>query len=291
VSDGNFGENGVKTIVLANHKGGCAKTTTALNLAIVLAKQGSRVLAVDLDPQGNLSVALGADLQELESTRCTSHRMMLDPKGDIAAYLTRARPRLDLVPSCLDHDAETLIEGQPVSRDLLLKNRLTSVRTGYDYCVIDTPPSLRAPTLNALAMSDMTVIPIESSMFALVGLTQLMRMVSAVRRAHAPKMIILGLSTMHVARQTVDREVRAQMEAIFKTNVFETRIPRAAAVNAATGMGKSVFETDIASPAALAFFNLANEVRERFDDEKVGIEALAGKASEGVSAAAIEEEG
>jgi chromosome partitioning protein len=281
----------MKTIVLANHKGGCAKTTTALNLAIVLAKQGSRVLAVDLDPQGNLSVALGTDLQELESTRCTSHRMMLDPKGDIAAYLTRARPRLDLVPSCLDHDAETLIEGQPVSRDLLLKNKLSSVRTGYDYCVIDTPPSLRAPTLNALAMSDMTIIPIESSVFALVGLTQLMRMVSAVRRAHAPKMIIMGLSTMHVARQTVDREVRAQMEAIFKTNVFETRVPRAAAVNAATGVGKSVFETDIASPAALAFFNLANEVRERFDDEKVGIEALAGEASEGVSAAAVEEEG
>jgi len=281
----------VKTIVLANHKGGCAKTTTALNLAIVLAKQGSRVLAVDLDPQGNLSVALGTDLQELESTRCTSHRMMLDSKGDIAAYMTRARPRLDLIPSCLDHDAETLIEGQPVSRDLLLKNKLTSVRTGYDYCVIDTPPSLRAPTLNALAMSDMTVIPIESSMFALVGLTQLMRMVAAVRRAHAPRMIILGLSTMHVARQTVDKEVRAQMEAIFKTNVFETRIPRAAAVNAATGMGKSVFETDIASPAALAFFNLANEVRERFDDEKVGIEALAGEASESISAAAVEEEG
>jgi chromosome partitioning protein len=272
----------VKTIVLANHKGGCAKTTTVLNLAIVLAKQGSRVLAVDLDPQGNLSVALGADLQELESTRCTSHRMMLDPKGDIAAYLTRARPRLDLIPSCLDHDAETLIEGQPVSRDLLLKNKLTSARSGYDYCVIDTPPSLRAPTLNALAMSDMTVIPIESSMFALVGLPQLMRMVSAVRRA---------LSTMHVARQTVDKEVRAQMEAIFKTNVFDTRIPRAAAVNAATGMGKSVFETDIASPAALAFFNLANEVRERFDDEKVGIEALAGEASESISAAAVEEEG
>ncbi len=62
----------------------------------------------------------------------------------------RARPRLDLVPACLDHDAETLIEGQPVPRDLLLKNKLSSVRTGYDYCVIDTPPSLRAPTLNAL---------------------------------------------------------------------------------------------------------------------------------------------
>ena len=114
----------MKTIVISNHKGGCAKTTTALNLSVVLASQGSRVLAVDLDPQGNLSVALGADLQELESNRATSHRMMIDGRGDVSAYLMRARPRLDLIPSCLDHDAETLIEGQPVSRDLLLKNKL-----------------------------------------------------------------------------------------------------------------------------------------------------------------------
>lgn len=281
----------MKTIIIANHKGGCAKTTTALNLAIVLANQGSRVLAVDLDPQGNLSVALGADLQELETTRCTSLRMMLDPRGDIAAYLMRARPRLDLIPSCLDHDAETLIEGQPVSRDLLLKNKLSGMSSGYDYCVIDTPPSLRAPTLNALAMSDLTIIPIESSMFALVGLTQLMRMVAAVRKAHAPKMIIMGLSTMYVARQTVDREVRTQMEAIFKTNIFDVRVPRAAAVNAATGAGKSVFETDIASPAALAFFNLANEVRERFDHEKVGIESLTEQYGESVEAAPTAEKG
>jgi len=278
----------VKTIVLANHKGGCAKTTTALNLAIVMACQGSRVLAVDLDPQGNLSVAFGADLQELESTRCTSHRMMLDARGDLAAYRMRARPRLDLIPACLDHDAETLIEGQPVSRDLLLKNKLAPVRSGYDYCVIDTPPALRAPTLNALAMSDMTIIPIESSNFALVGLGQVMRMVSAVRKAHAPKMIITALSTKYKARQTVDKEVRSQVEATFKTNMFETAVPDAAAVNQATGIGKSVYETNIASPAALAFFNLANEIRERFGDEKVGLESIAGAEQESGRAVAEE---
>jgi len=279
----------MKTIVIANHKGGCAKTTTALNLAVVLASQGSRVLAVDLDPQGNLSVALGADLQELESTRCTSHRLMLDQRGDLAAYVTRARPRLDLVPACLDHDAETLIEGQPVSRDLLLKNKLASVRSGYDYCVIDTPPALRAPTLNALAMSDMTVIPIESSNFALVGLGQVMRMVAAVRKAHAPKMIIMALSTKYKARQTVDREVRAQVEATFKSNVFEAWIPDAASVNQATGLGKSIYETNLASPAALAFFNLANEIRERFGDEKVGLETVAGAELESPATLPAEE--
>jgi chromosome partitioning protein len=281
----------MKTIVIANHKGGCAKTTTALNLAIVLASQGSRVLAIDLDPQGNLSVALGADLQELESTRCTSHRMMLDTRGDMAAYLMRARPRLDLVPACLDHDAETLIEGQPVSRDLLLKNKLTGVRSGYDYCVIDTPPALRAPTLNALATADMTIIPIESSNFALVGLGQVMRMVAAVRKAHSPKMIIMALSTKYKARQTVDKEVRTQIESMFRSNVFETWVPDAAAVNQAISLGKSVYETNIASPAALACYQLANEIRERFGDEKVGLEAIAGAESEGRPAVGAAEEG
>ena len=279
----------MKTIVIANHKGGCAKTTTALNLAIVLANQGSRVLAVDLDPQGNLSVALGADLQELESTRCTSHRMMLDQRGDLAAYVMRARPRLDLVPACLDHDAETLIEGQPVSRDLLLKNKLAAVRSGYDYCVIDTPPSLRAPTLNALAMADMTIVPIESSNFALVGLGQVMRMVAAVRKAHSPKMIIMALSTKFKARQTVDKEVRSQVEAMFKTNMFEAWIPDAAAVNQATSLGRSVYETNMASPAALAFYNLANEIRERFGDEKVGLDAVEREEQAGRRAVASEE--
>lgn len=279
----------MKTITIANHKGGCAKTTTALNVAVVLAAQGARVLAVDLDPQGNLSVALGVDLQELEATRLTAHRMMLDTRADLAPYLVRARPKLDLIPACLDHDAETLIEGQPVSRDLLLKNKLTAVRSGYDYCVIDTPPALRAPTLNALAVSDMTVVPIESSNFALVGLGQVMRMVSAVRKAHSPKMIIMALSTKYKARQTVDKEVRAQIESMFKTNVFETWIPDAAAVNQAISLGKSVYETNIASPAAIAFYHLANEIRERFGDEKVGLEAIAGAESESRQSVSVEE--
>ena len=91
-------------------------------------------------------------------------------------------------------------------------------------------------------------------------------------------MVIMALSTMYVARQTVDKQVRAHIEGMFKTNLFDTAIPRAAAVNSATGFGKSVFETDIASPAALAFFNLANEVRERLGDEKVGPEAISGLA-------------
>jgi cellulose biosynthesis protein BcsQ len=116
-------------------------------------------------------------------------------------------------------------------------------------------------------------------------------MVVAVRKAHSPRMIIMGLSTKYKARQTVDREVRAQMEGFFKSNIFETWIPDAAAVNQATGLGRSVYETNIASPAALAFFNLANEIRERFGDEKVGLESVAGADAESRRTALEEERG
>ncbi|MBC7930258.1 MAG: AAA family ATPase, partial [Rubrivivax sp.] len=99
----------MKTIVLANHKGGCAKTTTALNVAVTLANTGARVLAVDLDFQGNLSASLGVDLQEIEENRRTTHRLMLDERGDFSSYLLNVRPRLDILPACLDSDAEALL--------------------------------------------------------------------------------------------------------------------------------------------------------------------------------------
>jgi chromosome partitioning protein len=257
----------MKTICIANHKGGCAKTTTVLNLAVVLASQGARVLAVDLDPQGNLSSALGVDLQELEQSRLTSHRLMLDRAGDPTAYLIHVRPKLDLVPACLDHDAETLLEGAHVSRELLLKTRLASLSNRYDFCVIDTPPALRVPTLNALALSDLTIIPIEPSSFALVGLTQLMRVIAQVRQAYSPKMIIMALSTMYVARQNLDREVRGRLEAHFSTNVFDTTIPRAVGVSQAIAAGQAINEADLFSPATKAYKQLANEIRSWLGEE------------------------
>jgi chromosome partitioning protein len=87
---------------------------------------------------------------------------MLDERGDFSTYLVHVRPRLDVLPACLDADAEALLDGQAVSRELLLKQKLAAAQKAYDYCVIDTPPALRVPTLNALAMSDLTIVPIES---------------------------------------------------------------------------------------------------------------------------------
>ena len=259
----------MKTIVLANHKGGCAKTTTALNLAVALAGSGSKVLAVDLDQQGNLSAALGADLQEIEESQHTSHRLMLDERGDFSDYIIQLRKRLDLLPSCLDADAEALLEGQAVSRELLLKQKLQPARPSYDYCVIDTPPSLRLPSLNALAMSDLTIVPIESSMFALLGLGQLLRTISKVRRAHTPDMQLMALSTMYTARQNLDKEIREKvLEKFTEDFVFRTTIPRAVAVGQATATLQAIVETSPESAPAFAFRKLVSEIQEVLNDEQ-----------------------
>ncbi|HEY0320534.1 MAG TPA: ParA family protein [Pyrinomonadaceae bacterium] len=264
----------MKTIALANHKGGCAKTTTALNVAAALATTGSRVLAVDLDPQGNLSASLGADLQEMETNHRTSHRLMLDERGDFSDYIIKSKPRLDLLPACLDADAEALLDGQAVSRELLLKQKLSPAQAAYDYCVIDTPPSLRVPTLNALAMSDLTIVPIESSMFALLGLGQLLRTVAKVRRAHAPDMMVMALSTLYTARQNLDKNIRSKvLEKFTEDFVFNTTIPRAVAVGEATATLQAVVETSPESAGAFAFRKLVSEIREVMGDEENRSEA------------------
>jgi len=253
----------MKTIVLANHKGGCAKTTTALNLTVTMASAGVRILAIDMDQQGNLSAALGADLQELEESRLTSYRLMLDERRDFSDYLVKVRPRLDLIPACLDSDAEALLDGQSVSRELLMRQKLAAAQPAFDFCVIDTPPSLRTPTLNALAMSDLTIVPIESSMFALLGLGQLLRTISKVRRAHAVDMQLMALSTMYTSRQNLDKGIREKvLEKFTEDFVFRTTIPRTVQVGQATATLQTVMETAPESAAAFAFRKLVAEIFE-----------------------------
>lgn len=264
----------MKTIVLSNNKGGCGKTSTALNLSVVLAAKGYQVLAIDLDQQGNLSAALGADLNALDDKgnglfRKTSYRLLLDESGDFSSYLIEeCRPRLDLIPAVPDDEADTLLDGQKVSPDLQLRDRLEPARKVYDYCVIDTPPALRTPTLNALACSDLTIVPIESGMFALLGLSQLLRKIAKVRKAHMPQMLVMALSTMYVGRQTLDRQTReAVIDRFSEDLVFSTTIPRATGVNQATSVRQAVFEVAPESPAAFAFRQLAKEIEEVLHDE------------------------
>jgi chromosome partitioning protein len=263
----------MKTIVLANHKGGCAKTTVAMNVAATLASSGSRVLAIDLDPQGNLSAAFGIDLEELEDTRRTALRLMLDDNADYSEYTATVRPRLEIIPCCLDDEAEAVISAAD-SRELLLKEKLEPAQDNYDYCVIDTLPSLGIPTLNALATSDLTIVPIDTGLFALLGIKQLLRKVTRISRKFSPDMQVMALSTKFTARQKLDREVRERVITKFGEDyVLQTTIPRLVAVEESTAMLKSVVEAHPESPAAFAFRKLVKEIREVLGDEEVRSEA------------------
>ena len=136
---------------LANAKGGCGKSTVALNLAVCFARAGYRSLAVDLDQQGNLSAALGVDLNQL---KLTAHRLLIDEQAEIKSFLLEPRCRLKLLPNTIDVEADDLLEAKKVNRELLLRRKLRPVLREFDIVVIDTPPAMRAATLNGLAVAD-----------------------------------------------------------------------------------------------------------------------------------------
>jgi chromosome partitioning protein len=131
-------------LTFANAKGGCGKTTVALNLAICFAKAGYRTLAVDLDQQGNLSAGLGVDLNQLN---LTAHRLLIGEVLDIHRYLIEVRPQLKLLPNSIDIEAEDLLDAKKVNRELLLRRQLKPIQSEFDVILIDTPPAMRAATV------------------------------------------------------------------------------------------------------------------------------------------------
>src|SRR5213593_500176 len=133
------------TFTLTNAKGGCGKTTVALNLAICFAKEGFRTLAIDLDQQGNPSAGLGVDLNQL---KLTAHRLMVSEAAEVETYWIDVRPRLKLLPNSIDIEADDLLEAKKVNRELLLRRQLKPILPDFDVVLIDTPPPRRSATVN-----------------------------------------------------------------------------------------------------------------------------------------------
>ena len=256
------------TFTFTNAKGGCGKTTVALNLAICFARAGYRTLAIDLDQQGNLSAGLGVDLNKLS---LTAHRLIINEAAEIRRYLVEIRPQLHLLPNSIDIEADDLLEAKKVNRELLLRRQLRPILPDFDVILIDTPPAMRAATVNALVVADGVVIPIDSSSFALLGMNQLLKTIAAISETHNPSLKILALTTLFNRRQILDREIRRQVEEFFGSSlVLETVIHRYVGVAEATAMRKGVVESSTTSAATFDFMKLFNELKKEMRHEQKG---------------------
>jgi chromosome partitioning protein len=244
-----------QVIALANQKGGVAKTTTTLNLGVALAERGMRVLAVDLDPQGNLTMSQGLDPDDLE-------RSMFDVlvhKTPIADVVVERE--VDLAVSSIDLAGAELALSSMIGRERALQKALLPVRGTYDYILIDTPPSLGLLTINALTAADGVIVPVQCEYLSLRGLIQLENTLTMIRENLNPDVRIQGiLPTMFDGRTLHAREAVEILQENFGGLVFDTKIRKTIRYAEAPVKGTSVLKYDSKGNAAKAYRDLAGEV-------------------------------
>jgi chromosome partitioning protein len=244
-----------QVIAFANQKGGVAKTTTTLNLAVAFKEQGFEVLTVDLDPQGNLTMSQGMDPDQVERSMydVLVHSM---PVEDVIH-----RAEVDVAVSSIDLAGAELALSSMIGRERALQKALLPVRNRYDYILIDTPPSLGLLTINALTASDSVIVPVQCEYLSLRGLVQLENTLSMIRENLNPVVEIRGiLPTMFDSRTVHSREAIEMLKENFGDLVFETRIKKTVRYAEAPVEGSSVLKYDSSGPAAKAYRDLAKEV-------------------------------
>ncbi|HEX6701522.1 MAG TPA: ParA family protein [Gaiellaceae bacterium] len=242
-------------IAFANQKGGVAKTTTTLNLAVAFAERGLRVLAIDLDPQGNLTMSQGMNPDTIERSMfdVLVHRL---PITEIVV-----RTEIDVAVSSIDLAGAELALSSMIGRERALEKALLPVKSQYDYILIDTPPSLGLLTINALVASNGVIVPVQCEYLSLRGLVQLENTMSMIRENLNPEVRIAGiLPTMFDGRTLHAREAIEILEENFGDLVFRTRIRKTVRYAEAPVKGSSILKYDPNGPAAEAYRALAEEV-------------------------------
>ncbi len=251
-----------RIIAMVNQKGGVGKTTSTVNLGAALAEYGRRVLLVDFDPQGALSVALGVPAHQLERS---VYDLLMDDSCTIEdVTVSTTVDGLSLVPSNIDLSAAEVALVNEVAREHALARALAPVIDEYDFIIIDCQPSLGLLTVNALTAADGVVIPLECEYFALRGVKLLMDTITKVRSRLNPRLQVIGVvATMYDARTLHTREVLARAVDAFGDDVFHTVINRTIKFPDATVAGEPITSFAPTHPAAEAYRQLARELLTR----------------------------
>jgi chromosome partitioning protein len=248
-------------IAVTNQKGGVGKTTTAVNLAYYLAKGGSKVLLVDFDPQGNATSGLGVEKSKLRASILD----VIDQSatvGDVTIKLPFKN--LELAPATPE-----LANAEPglaavKDRFTRLKNGLASVKSNYDYIIIDVPPSLGLLTVNALTAAKYVLLPVQAEFYALEGLSQLLETMQLVRKSLNPTLELLGvLVTMFDTRTTLSGQVYQEVAKHFPGKILKTKIPRNVRLAEAPSNGLPVGAYDSLSKGARAYKAATSEIKGR----------------------------
>lgn len=253
-----------RIIAVANQKGGVGKTTTATNLSACLAEKGKKVLAVDIDPQGNMTSGLGVDKNEVENT---VYEMILDECTIQECIQENVLENLSLIPSNVNlAGAEIELIGVE-NKEFILKESIDQMKDAYDFIIIDCPPSLNTLTVNAMTTADTVLVPIQCEFFALEGLSQLIHTINLVRERLNPSLDIEGVVfTMYDARTNLSLQVVENVKENLNQTIYKSIIPRNVRLAEAPSHGKPITLYDSKSAGAEAYRELANEVIENAMD-------------------------
>ena len=250
-----------RIIAVANQKGGVGKTTTSINLAACLAEKGKKVLAVDMDPQGNLTSGLGVDKDSVEK----SIYELIIGEADIKEVINKeVLENLDIIPTSIDLSAAEIELIGVDDKEYILRNAIDQVKDQYDFVIIDCPPSLSMLTINAMTTADSVIVPIQCEYYALEGLSQLIHTVELVKDRLNSKLEIEGVVfTMYDARTNLSLQVVENVKDNLQQNIYKTIIPRNIRLAEAPSYGLPINKYEPKSTGAESYMRLADEVIER----------------------------